>query len=96
MKVAKELEVVETPYFTHKQKKYLPTIKPTLDQLSAKELDHINNEIIRLADKSATELSELSHLDIPWLASNDKEVINYQLAMYRTDATSVREYEDEL
>lgn len=96
MKLADELEVVETPYFSHKQKKYLPTIKPSLDRLSAKELDHINDEILRLADKSANELSELSHLDVPWLASRDKEVIDYQLAMYRTSATSVREYEDEL
>jgi transcriptional regulator with XRE-family HTH domain len=96
MKDADELEVIETPYFSHKLKKYLPTVKPSLDKLSAKELDHINDEILRLADKSATELSELSHLDIPWLASKDKEVIDYQLAMYRTSATSVREYEDEL
>lgn len=96
MKEADELEVIETPYFSHKLKKYLPTIRPSLDKLNAKELDHINDEILRLADKSATELSELSHLDIPWLASKDKEVIDYQLAMYRTSATSVREYEDEL
>ena len=96
MRLANELDVIETPYFSHKQKKYLPTVKPTLDKLSAKELDHINDEIRRLADKSANELSELSHLDMPWLASKDKEVIDYQLAMYRTDATSVREYEDEL
>jgi len=96
MKDADELVVIETPYFSHKLKKYLPTVKPSLDKLSAKELDHINDEIIRLADKSATELSDLSHLDTPWLASKDKEVIDYQLVMYRTSATSVREYEDEL
>lgn len=91
-----ELDIVETPYFTHKQRKYLPTVITELHSLSANELSHINDEILRLADKSATELSELSHKDIPWLASKDKEVIDYQLAMYRTDATSVREYEDEL
>lgn len=96
MKLANELEVIETPYFSHKQKKYLPTVKPSLEKLNAKELDHINDELTRLADKSATELSELSHKDTPWLASKDKEVIDYQLAMYRTDATSVRELEDEL
>lgn len=91
-----ELDIVETPYFTHKQRKYLPTVITELHSLSANELSHINDEILRLADKSATELSELSHKDTPWLASKDKEVIDYQLAMYRTDATSVREYEDEL
>jgi len=91
-----ELDIVETPYFTHKQRKYLPTISSELNSLSANELSHINDEILRLADKSASELSELSHKDTPWLASKDKEVIDYQLAMYRTDATSVREYGDEL
>jgi len=91
-----ELDIVETPYFSHKQRKYLPTVSLELQSLSANELDHINDELIRLADKSATELTELSHKDIPWLASKDKEVIDYQLAMYRTDATSMREYEDEL
>lgn len=91
-----ELDIVETPYFSHKQRKYLPTVSSELRSLSANELDHVNNELIRLADKSAAELTELSHKDTPWLASKDKEVIDYQLAMYRTDATSVREYEDEL
>lgn len=91
-----ELDIVETPYFSHRQRKYLPTVKSDLHSLSANELDHINDELIRLADKSATELTELSHKDTPWLASKDKEVIDYQLAMYRTDATSMREYEDEL
>jgi transcriptional regulator with XRE-family HTH domain len=91
-----ELDIAETPYFSHKQRKYLPTVSSELQSLSANELDHINDELIRLADKSATELTELSHKDIPWLASKDKEVIDYQLAMYRTDATSMREYEDEL
>lgn len=96
MKSANELEVVTTPYFNHLQKKYLPTVRPTLDQLSGQELKHIDEELERLADKSATELSEMSHKDIPWLASEDKQPIDYQLAMYRTDATSVREFEDEL
>jgi transcriptional regulator with XRE-family HTH domain len=96
MQRAGELDVVETPYFTHKQRKYLPTTRASLTQLSAQELEHINDELVRLADKSATELSELSHKDTPWLASKDKEVIDYQLAMYRTDATSVRKLEDEL
>ncbi|HEV7951758.1 MAG TPA: type II toxin-antitoxin system antitoxin SocA domain-containing protein [Candidatus Saccharimonadales bacterium] len=96
MKGADELEVVTTPYFNHTQKKYLPVVKANLENLSAQELEHINTEIARLADKSANELSELSHKDTPWLASKDKEAIDYQLAMYRTDATSVRELEDEL
>lgn len=96
MQKNRELDIVETPYFSHKQRKYLPIERATLSHITGQELEHINDELLRLADKSATELSELSHKDTPWLASKDKEVIDYQLAMYRTDATSVREYEDEL
>ncbi len=96
MKSANELEVITTPYFNHTQKKYLPTVRPTLEHLSGQEIKHIDEELARLADKSATELSELSHVDTPWLATKDKEQISYQLAMYRTPLTSVKEFEDEL
>lgn len=91
-----ELEIVETKFFNNKQKKYLPNVKFELHKLSAKELEHINDELLRLADKTATELSDMSHKDTPWLASKQGEAIDYQLAMYRNDATSVKEYEDEL
>ena len=93
---AHELEVIETTYFNHKQKKYLPVVKPTLDNLKASELRHIDEVIARLGDKSATELSELSHRDTPWIATKDNKEISYQLAMYRTPVTSVKEPEDEL
>jgi transcriptional regulator with XRE-family HTH domain len=96
MELRDELEIVETKFFNNKQKKYLPNVKFELHKLSAKELEHINDELLRLADKTATELSDMSHKDTPWLASKQGEVIDYQLAMYRTDATSVKEYEDEL
>lgn len=91
-----ELEIVETKFFNNKQKKYLPNVKFELHKLSAKELEHINEELLRLADKTATELSDMSHKDTPWLASKQGEAIDYQLAMYRNDTTSVKEYEDEL
>ena len=89
-----ELEVAETTYFKHKQKKYLPRKDATLTELDAQELAHIDQELERLAKKSAGELSELSHLDMPWLATKPGKVIDYQLAMYRTAVTSVRSKDD--
>lgn len=94
MEKAGELEVVETPYFKLKQKKYLPRQRADLTELNAQELTHINAELDKLGDKSASELSDLSHLDMPWLATKPGEEIDYQLAMYRTKATSVREKDD--
>lgn len=96
MRNAGELEVVETPYFSHVQKKYLPVKRADLFSLSADEIKHIDIELERLADRSATELSELSHKDMPWIAAKLGKRIDYQLVMYRTDETSATEYEDDL
>jgi len=96
MKEAKELEVVETPYFSFIQKKYLPIKHADLSSLSASEIKHIDAVLDRLASKSATELTELSHKDTPWIATKPNERIDYQLAMYRTDETSLRVFDDDL
>jgi transcriptional regulator with XRE-family HTH domain/uncharacterized phage-associated protein len=92
----RELDIVETPYFSHTQKKYLPIIRASLNDLSADEIKHIDYELSRLSDKSASELSDLSHKDMPWLAAKMHKRIDYQMAMYRTDLTSVRDLEDDL
>lgn len=96
MKGNQELEVIATKFFNHRQKKYLPVVKPDLTFLSADELRHIDEELARLSDKTASELTSLSHRDMPWLATKDGQPIDYQLAMYRTTETAVKEPEDEL
>lgn len=89
------LEEVKTKYFKKEQTKYLPRIKPDLSLLSAQELNHIDRELERLSDKSAKELSDFSHKDIPWVVAADKEVIEYESVFYRAPETSVREYAEE-
>lgn len=96
MKVSEELEVVETKYFKNTQKKYLPRVNADLNELSASELQHINETLQRLSDKSASELSELSHYDTPWLSAEDGKPIDYRGVFYRTRMTAVTEPEDEL
>lgn len=96
MKQADELEVVETKYFKNNQKKYLPRISIDLSNLSAKELQHIDETLARLSDKSASELSELSHYDTPWVVAKQGEPIAYRGVFYRTSLTAVTEPEDEL
>ena len=91
-----EMEIVETSYFSHTQRKYLPVTTYDLSVLSGDEIEHINSEIARLGGKTAAELSDFSHKDIPWAVTEPKQVIDYQYAMYRTDLTSVREFEDDL
>jgi len=50
----------------------------------------------RLSDKSAKELSEYSHTDVPWQVHKDGERISYESVFYRGPKHSVRNYDDEL
>lgn len=96
MKANDELDVVETKYFNNTQKKYLPNRTPELGALSASEIKHIDATLLRLGDKSAKELSELSHYDTPWLVAKEGNPIAYRGVFYRTALTAVTEPEDEL
>ena len=46
-------------------------------------------------DKTAKELSDYSHKDIPWIGTKEREIIDYDAVFYRNELTSVREYDDE-
>ena len=90
-----EVEPVKSRHFQYEQKKYMPVRKPVLDILSAKEIKHIDEVLNRLSDKTAKELSDYSHKDVPWIGTADNEVINYESVFYRTPETSVRIYNDD-
>lgn len=89
-----ELEKVSSKYFNHLQKKYMPVRKPDLTKLKdARELQHIDEVLSRLGDKNATELSEYSHEDVPWLVAEENKSLDYEAVFYRTPKTSVRNYD---
>ncbi len=60
-----ELDKVTGRYFKYMQTKYLPRVK--FSGLSQEELSIITEIVETLGDKTATELSDLSHLDKPWI-----------------------------
>ena len=91
LKEVGDLVEVNSKHFNYDQKKYLVTSEPDLSELSAVELKHIDDELLRLASKSARELSELSHIDTPWKVAEDKQALNYRHVFYRPDETSVSE-----
>jgi uncharacterized phage-associated protein len=91
----RELEVHETTYHERKQRRYLALKKADLTKLSAAEKTVLDDVIERLSDKTATWLSNYSHDDVPWSATADKEVIDYELVFYRTPAYSVRDDESD-
>lgn len=91
-----ELDSVNTKYFTYTQKKYLPIRDPHMEVLNARELQLIDEVLDLYGRKSATELSTLSHRDVPWVTAEDGQPIDYEAVFYRTPEFSVRREPDEL
>jgi transcriptional regulator with XRE-family HTH domain len=96
MEKNKELEKVTSKYFNYDQKKYLPLREPDLSAFSVNELQTIDDVLARLSDKTAAEMRDYSHGDVPWITAQDGKPIDYESVFYRTPAYSVRNYEDEL
>ena len=92
MEKAGELAEVKTRYFEFDQKKYIPVRAADISILSACEIKHIDNILDKYAHKSANEISAISHKDIPWIMTEEKQIIPYEAVFYRTHETSVREY----
>jgi hypothetical protein len=74
----------------------LPLQKADLTELRASEKEVIDRVILQMSDWSAAAISNYSHKDMPWLASKEGEEINYELAFYRDDPYTVRNYGDEI
>lgn len=98
-KIVREMEEegklveVKSKYFDKDQTKYIPVAEADVSVFSGSELKHIDDELERLAHKNARELSDLSHVDTPWLVAKEREVINYRHVFYRPEETSVGTYE---
>lgn len=85
-----ELIRVDSKYFKYPQRKYLPRCQPDLSVLSARELSVIDDVIGRLGGMNATQISEFSHNDVPWLTAAEGKPIIYEAVFYRTLHYSVR------
>lgn len=93
MKENEEIIEVKSKFFTHDQKKFLPHIEADLSLISGQELEMIDDVLARYSDKTATQLSEMTHRDTPWKATENGNDIDYELAFYRPDEFSVRDYD---
>lgn len=92
MRTKERILDIQANFHGHLQVKYISLNEPKISLLSAKELEVINETLERLSSMNATQMSAYSHLDIPWKATEDEEIIDYQLVFYRDPLTSVREY----
>lgn len=85
-----EIELVKSNYFQYPQRKYLPLKSFDLRQFKAHEIEVINDVLNRLSDKTASELSDYSHRDVPWITAEEGKPIDYEAVFYRTSEYSVR------
>lgn len=83
---------IKTTYHGYPQTRYLPLEKAKLTELKASEKEIIDRVIDQMSDWSAAAISDYSHKDMPWLASREGDVIDYELAFYRETPYSVRNY----
>ena len=93
MKQGGDLEEVKSTHFVYEQKKFLPRRSADLSKLSAQETAMVDSVLARYGDLSATQLTELSHEDPPWVAAKPGENLDYELVYYRPEKLSVREYD---
>lgn len=92
----KEVEKVKSTYFDYPQTKYLPLREADLSKLKANEVKVIDDVLNKISDKNATEISDYSHNDVPWLTTGDGKIIEYESVFYRTSAYSVRQYDEDI
>ncbi len=91
-----EIEKVKSKYFDYPQTKYLPRREADLSLLTAAEKNVIDDVLNRLSDKNATQISEYSHNDVPWLTTGDGKNIEYESVFYRTAPYSVRKSDENI
>lgn len=90
-----QIQRVKTEYHGYPQSRYLPLVKPNLQELKASEKEVIDRVIEQMSDWSATAISDYSHKDLPWEATEEGKVISYELAFYRDLPYSVRVYDED-
>ena len=92
----RQLQRVKTDYHGYPQTRYLPLEKADLTELKASEKEIIDRVIEQLSDWSAAAISNYSHKDLPWEVTGEGQDISYELAFYREQPYSVRNYGDEI
>ena len=82
---------IDKNYKGLKQKTYLPTIEPELSVLSGEEIKHIDDVLSKHSNKTAKQIEDYSHGDIPWMVTEKNQSIEYESVFYRDEIYSVRD-----
>jgi transcriptional regulator with XRE-family HTH domain len=90
-----QVQRIKVTYFDKVQTRYIPLVSPDLKALNGAEKDVIDKVMDQMSDWSASMISDYSHGDKPWKATENNEFIDYELAFYRRAPYSVRTYQDD-
>lgn len=90
-----QIQRIKTEYYNQIQTRYIPLIKADLTGLKATEKEVIDKVIEQMADWTAMTISNYSHSDKPWKATEANSLIDYELAFYRRPPYSVRVYKED-
>ncbi len=90
-----QIKRIKTEYFDKIQTRYIPLVKADLTEFKASEKEVIDKVIEQMSDWSATIISNYSHGDKPWKATDNNNEIHYELVFYRRPPYSVRVYEED-
>ena len=86
-------EISSVVFHGKSQKKYQSLRSPDLSLLKANEIKLIDEVLAKHASKNATQISNYSHEDVPWVVAQEGQPLSYESVFYRTNAFSVRSYE---
>jgi uncharacterized phage-associated protein len=86
------LQRMKTEYHGYPQIRYIPLEIADLTEMTAAEKDVIDRVIDRFSDWTASAISDYSHKDMPWKATDNGDIIDYELAFYRESPFSVRNF----
>lgn len=89
------LQAFVADYYGYRQKRYFPLVAADKRLFNGAELDVVDKVIDQLSGMSAKEISRYSHGDMPWKASSDRQVMDYELVFYREAPYSTRTYKEE-
>ncbi|MEA3500931.1 MAG: DUF4065 domain-containing protein [Candidatus Marinimicrobia bacterium] len=88
-----EIRKIKDKYFKYPQTKYFALREPDLTKLNAKEIFFIDEILSKFAQMDANTITHYVHNDVPWLSTQNGEIIDYESVFYRTEQYSVRIYE---
>ena len=88
-----DIVVIEKNFFSYVQQKTIAKRSPDVSEFSSEEMNIIMRVISLYRDKSATQMSALSHDFLGWQAVDNGEVIPYETALVSTRELTSEEYE---